>query len=339
VTTDGADVGPEDLRAQIEALVLGAAPVYDQATFVEASGVELTRARRYWRALGFSDAEPDEAPYTDTDISALQRAISLVDEGGIEEKYVLALTRALGHTMARLADWEVDIAVDRLHEEGRDLEDIRARNRLEQIMPDLEHMLVHAWRRHLLAAVGRVLDAQEDGLATVTLTVGFADLVGFTGLSRRLDEDALGALVERFERWASELVISMGGRLVKTLGDEVLFATEEPDVGVRAALGLAAGMAEDSGGGAEQGRASDVPPVRVGVATGRVIHRMGDLFGTPVNLASRLTTFAVPGSVLADGATAGAAADLPGVRATPLMPRPVRGLGIVEPWLLAIDQG
>ena len=281
------------------------------------------RARRYWRALGFSDAEPGEAPYTDTDVVALQRAVDLVEHGGIEERYVLALTRAMGQTMARLADWQVDIAVDRLQSEGRPLEAGRTRARLEASLPDLEHLLTHAWRRHLLAAVGRVLDADQDGLAAVGLTVGFADLVDFTGVARRLDEDELGALVERFEGWAAELVIALGGRLVKTLGDEVLFASIEPEVAVEAALLLAAGLGDG------------FPPVRVGLASGRVLHRMGDLFGTPVNLASRLTAFAHPGTVLADAATAAAGGVLPGVSATPLTARSVRGLGVVEPWLLA----
>ena len=244
-TTDGADDNPAlALRLAIEAIVLGAEPRYDQDGFEATSGVDIVRARRYWRALGFSDAEPGEAPYTDTDVAALHRAVALVEHGGIDERYVLALTRAMGQTMARLADWQVDIAVDRLQSEGRPLEASRARTRLESILPDLEALLVHAWRRHLLAAVGRVLDADQDGLAAVSLTVGFADVVDFTGLARRLDEDELGALVERFEGWASELVISLGGRLVKTLGDEVLFAATEPEVAVEAALQLAAGLGD-----------------------------------------------------------------------------------------------
>jgi adenylate cyclase len=211
-TTDepAADGGAAELRQAIEEIVLGAEPRYDQDAFEAVSGVDIVRARRYWRALGFSDAEPGEAPYTDTDVVALQRAVDLVEHGGIEERYVLALTRAMGQTMARLADWQVDIAVDRLQSEGRPLEAGRTRARLEASLPDLEHLLTHAWRRHLLAAVGRVLDADQDGLAAVGLTVGFADLVDFTGLARRLDEDELGALVERFEGWAAELVIALG---------------------------------------------------------------------------------------------------------------------------------
>ena len=243
------DPGADDLRLAIEAIVLGAEPEFDQPAFEAASGIPLERAQRYWRALGFPDAEPGETPYTATDVEALKHALDLVDNGGIEEKYVLAVTRALGQTMSRLADWEVDIAVDRLLVEGRPIDPVRTRARLESSLPDLEHMLVHAWRRHLLAAVERVLDADQDDLSAVSLTVGFADLVGFTGLTRRLDEDELGSLVEGFEAWAAGSVIALGGRLVKTMGDEVLFAALEPEVGIEAALLLAAGWGRDQPAG------------------------------------------------------------------------------------------
>ncbi len=69
----------------------------------------------------------------------MKHALDLVDNGGIEEKYVLAVTRALGQTMSRLADWEVDIAVDRLLVEGRPIDPVRTRARLESSLPDLEH--------------------------------------------------------------------------------------------------------------------------------------------------------------------------------------------------------
>ncbi len=315
--------GGDELLTGLESLVLGAAARYDRAAFVDASGIDVERARMFWRALGFSDAEPGESPYTDTDIVALQRAVDLIENGNIDEKYVLALTRALGNTMARLADWQVDIAVDRLQAEGRPLDRRRTVARLERILPDLERMLVHAWRRHLLAAVERVLDAEQEGLAAVSLTVGFADLVGFTALSRRLDEDELGTLVEGFETWAADIVITLGGRLVKTLGDEVLFAATEPDVGIEAALLLAAGPGDG------------LPGVRVGMATGRVVHRMGDVFGTPVNLASRLTALAPARAVWCDAATAEGALDVAGVGVAPLAPRSVRGLGLIEPWVLS----
>ena len=163
-----ADGGAAELRLAIEESSSAPSRATTRTASRRPRASTSSRARRYWRALGFADAEPGEAPYTDTDVAALQRAVDLVEHGGIDEQYVLALTRAMGQTMARLADWQVDIAVDRLQSEGRPLEAGRGPGRLEASLPDLEHLLTHAWRRHLLAAVGRVLDAEQDGLAAAS---------------------------------------------------------------------------------------------------------------------------------------------------------------------------
>ena len=120
-----------------------------------------------------------------------------------------------------------------------------------------------------------------------------------------------------------------GARLVKTLGDEVLFVAEDAEAAAETALRLHAANAEDP----------DVPELRIGLATGQVLSRMGDVFGTTVNLAARLTSMAHPGSTLCDRATAEALADTGsvqtgrvGVRA--ITPRPLRGLGLVRPFII-----
>jgi adenylate cyclase len=196
------------------------------------------------------------------------------------------------------------------------------------------------------------------------LAVGFADLVGFTRLTRRLEEEELGELVESFETTAADLVAAHGGRLIKTLGDEVLFAADDAGTAAEIALRLIEAMSQDE----------TMPALRVGIAFGTVTTRMGDVFGTTVNLASRLTSIAPKDAVLVDGAFAkelvrhgdapeseaqaaeevAAAAErarlaekegrepvdqppLPTYRfgLQPMWQRPVRGLGVVEPWLLA----
>jgi class 3 adenylate cyclase len=125
------------------------------------------------------------------------------------------------------------------------------------------------------------------------------------------------------------VVTAAGARLVKTLGDEVLWIAERSAAAVTAGLDLLdAFLADDQ-----------VPEMRVGLATGLVISRMGDVFGTTVNLASRLTSLARPGTVLVDRTTAdeitapdsGIGSD---VSVAPLWPRPLRGLGLVEPYLV-----
>ncbi len=313
---------PDDL----DALLLGAPRRYTRDEVVELSGVPLERARQYWRALGFADTGGARA-FTDGDVAALRRIEALVDEGVVSPEMAVALVRALGHTTARLATWQVDLVLDQLSggtglREGLSTEQAYAT--AARLLPELEALLVRSWRLQLAAAVERVLDDDATLVDAVHLTVGFADLVGFTRLSRRLEQRELAAVVERFEQVGADLVAAAGARLVKTLGDEVLFVAEQPAAAVQAGLDLQDGFEDDE----------HIPELRIGLATGLVINRMGDIFGTTVNMASRLTSLARPGTVVLDRATAD---DLTGderFSVAALWPRPVRGLGLVEPFVV-----
>jgi len=192
----------------------------------------------------------------------------------------------------------------------------------ETLAPAFELLLVYAWRRHLESAAGRMraIGTVDEDVLVVTQTVGFADLVGFTALSNGMDDDDLATLVEAFETRCSDVVTALGGRVVKTLGDSVLFATDQPAAAVETALAVVDDI----------GSEPDLPDVRVGLATGSVVMRMGDVYGAPVNLASRLTTVARRNRVIADAATAGALPD-DAYEARVLPARPMRGFGDVEP--------
>ncbi len=308
----------------LEELILGSPRRYTRNEAAAKVGVSVEEGRRYWRALGFADTG-DSVVYTDADVTALRQLLSLVEEGVLSEDLAVGLVRALGHTTARLADWEVDLVIEQLSggTGRRDGLDIGAAYELAQrLLPDLEAFLVQAWRRRLAAAAHRVLTDDETLLDAVHATVGFADLVGFTRLARRLDERRLADLVERFEHMAADIVSASGGRLVKTLGDEVLFVADQPTAAADAALSLLETFAGDPA----------VPELRVGLATGLVVSRMGDVFGTTVNLASRLTALARPGSVLCDAATAADLGAEQGFVTVGLWRRPLRGLGLVEPF-------
>ncbi len=274
------------------------------------AGVSIDDARRLWRALGFPDAGGDPA-FTEADSRALMLVATIVRDGGIDLDTVVRLTRALGRTMSRLAEWQVSALAGRGDLAGID----------ESVAPAFEQLLVYAWRRHLESAAGRLggLVGDEEVLAA-TQTVGFADLVGFTALSNGMDEDELATLVEGFEGGCADLVAARGGRVVKTLGDSVLFAADDPVVATEIALAIVETI------GAEP----DLPDVRVGIATGSVIMRQGDVYGTPVNLASRLTTVARRNRVIADADTTEALPrDQFDTRVLPA--RPMRGFGDVEP--------
>jgi len=124
------------------------------------------------------------------------------------------------------------------------------------------------------------------------VAVGFVDLVGFTSMSREITVEALTDLVLNFESTAFSLATKAGGRVIKHVGDEVMFVALDAATGAR----IAAGIVETF---CDQG----ICP-RGGVAHGEVLAVHGDYYGSVVNLASRLTEEAVPGEVLVDASTA-----------------------------------
>lgn len=314
--------GPEDL----ERAILGEAPTFNAAEIATRTGVTIEEARRLWRALGFPEHGLETA-LTDADAEALSTMLAIVRSDAVDFDLALNLTRAVGQTMARLADWEVSTLVTRVEElagdpEGTDSRTISALRLVDDLSAPFEELLIYVWRRHLAAAVARVeaLRANEEDLNTVQLTVGFADIVSFTALSNRLSEDRIGDLVELFESRCADVVAAQRGRVIKSIGDSVLFVSDDP---VRA-YDIAEGIIN------VVGRDPRMPDVRLGLASGSVVMRLGDVFGPPVNLAARLTAVARRNRIIIDAATAGLLpADEFETRRLPA--RPVRGFGIVEP--------
>ncbi len=310
-------------------LALGGRRALRRDQVADAVGVPLEEARRLWRAMGFADVGDAEA-FTEQDVAALRIVDGLMRRGTLDEATAADLARSLGQTMSRLADWQVDILGRRLVDRGLlDREEplspdsvAAVRDELVDTLPALEQLLVHVWRRQLAAAVERGLaDATAAEEETAYLTVGFADQVGFTRLARRMEESELAALVERFESRAADIVVAAGGRVIKTLGDEILFVAASPRAAARAGLGLLEAHAADG----------SFPRLRIGLATGTVVARRGDVFGTTVNLASRLTALARPDTVLVDERTALALESVVEVALRRHAPRAVRGIGLVRP--------
>ena len=142
----------------------------------------------------------------------------------------------------------------------------------------------------------------------------------FTALSNEMNEDRIGDIVEIFESRCGDVVAAKHGRIIKTLGDSVLFVADEPGRGMDIALSIIDVIGNDS----------RLPDVRIGIASGSVVMRMGDVFGPPVNMAARLTGVARRNRVITDRTTA---ERLPEDRFEwrTLPPRPLRGFGIIEP--------
>jgi adenylate cyclase len=364
-------VEPDSVPLQLEQLILDSGRQYTPFQAARTAGVSMELASRFWRAMGFADIGQSRA-LTDADVIALRRLAGLVEAGLLSETMAIQVARSTGQTTARLAEWQIDTFLEHLtsaSEPGLTRAEV-AYPLVELLLPELEQFLVYVWRRQLAAVTGRVVQAAEDvDMQSGRLAVGFADLVGFTRLSRRLEDDELGELVENFEITCADLVAGRGGRLVKTLGDEILYVADEAATAADIGLALVETLGKDE----------SMPALRVGMAFGAVTTRMGDVFGTTVNLASRLTSIAPKDSVLVDGelaaaleresvvAPAGAGGPLglpPGAvdalsavasvgldpqdrpaevddsalpyrfELHPMWRRPVRGLGLVEPWLL-----
>lgn len=321
------DLDPEDQ-------VLGERPHLRSREVAQGAGVSLRSARKFWRALGFPAVEEELDAFTEADVEALTRISDLVRGGVVDEVTALGLTRAVGRSVDRLASWQVQLLGEVMSEHaaaGLDEDEGDIGALAAELAEQFEPLLVYAWRRHLASALIRYRSEEHDDPGTTTMlrVIGFADLVSFTRVVRRLSERELAALVQRFEATASDVVASHGGRIIKTVGDEVLFVAWPPAAAAGIGLDLVAEIGADP----------LLPDVRVGLSSGQVLARMGDVFGTTVNRASRLTSIAAQGTVLADDQTAAALGETSGFACTPLRRRTLKGIGPVSPWLVTRSAG
>ena len=300
-------------------------PTYTAAELAGAADLSEDATRRFFRALGFPDAG-DEIRYTEADRTVLVAVAESVRGGDVDLATALRLVRAVGQNVARLSDWQVAALASRAEQVGGALAGASrgdaARQLSGEVAGALQQVLEHSWRRHLDAALTRLdVDNQVgDDEQTSLVTVGFADLVKFSELANELDADRLGELVEIFESRCGDVVAAHDGRMIKTIGDAVLYVADEPDRAVDIAGGLIDVIGDDA----------RLPDVRIGLATGLVVTRLGDVFGPPVNLAARLTALARRNRILADEVTVSA---LHGAayETRRLTARPLRGFGLVEP--------
>lgn len=302
-------------------------PSLTPADVSERSGLPIEDIRRLWRALGFPPVDDDARIFTEADVDILRAVRALLELQGAHMDDVLQLTRVIGRSLDRVADAQVTTIADRL-ERGREdavpdgvaLDELVAR--IATLAPSLEHVLGYVWRRHLLSALRR--RSATPSASDSDLTVGFADLVGFTAASQALAPHELTAVVERFEAIVYEHVPERGGRVIKMIGDEVMIAVDDPPHAADIAVALVEACARDR----------LVPDVRVGLASGNTIAWEGDLYGPTVNLASRLVNLARPATVLVDDAVGRRVQDDPRFAVKRLKPVPLRGVGRMRPWVL-----
>lgn len=294
---------------RLEEILLDGKRVLDRREAAKLGGISTVSARKMWRALGMSQTDGTEKAYTVSDAHALRMWAKPVADGLIDQGTALSLARAIGQTTDRLVVWQMETLVDFLTEE-KGLTDPEARRDALQVVEDmvdpLQKMLTYSWRRNLAEVMGRLNVNVSDGLAIdnrqgwydssmpLARAVGFIDLVSYTRLSQKMEPRQLANLVQEFQGMAYNIVATGGGRVIKTVGDEVFFAAETPLGGAEIAMTLMERVTA----------AEDLPQARVGFVWGRVLSRLGDIFGSSVNLAARLTAVADPGTIFTDEDTA-----------------------------------
>ena len=259
------------------------------------SGADREFARRVWRALGFVEPEAGARVCSEADIDLMRFFTVASSVFGTEP--AISLARTAGASMARLADGAItnarSVLEAPLRSEGGSNADIARAfvDVAEEVIPALYPMLETVHRRHLVNAARRYSSwgVAPTAAHTSEAVVGFADLVGFTSLTQRISADDLERLVVGFEERSLAATARVGARLVKTIGDEVMFVAGDATDAVDIARALV---------GDEQ-----LPPLRIGLAAGEVVTRDGDLYGPVVNLAARLVATAEPDQIVIDAET------------------------------------
>jgi len=249
---------------------------------------------RIWRASGFPDPGPEARIFTEEDLEVLATFALATTYFG--EEVALQMVRVIGSSMARIADATFRAALVNVDDAlfvtaSSPLEAVRTSAELLAMLPLAARAMDVLLRRHL-QVTNRRFEAQPSGEAadveTPDLVVGFVDLVGFTALSHDLATRTLARAVSEFELLAADLVTSGDGRVVKELGDGVMFVAADVGRGCEIALGLLDALGDHA----------VLPPLRASLAAGEVVAREGDYFGPVVNLAARMLRLAAPGELL-----------------------------------------
>jgi len=273
-------------------LAIRGGPVMTVEEAAEQAGLSNDRVRLLARAAGLPDPEPGARVLTEGFVALAGGMSAVTAIFGEDVGY--QLLRVLGSSMARVADavtsaFLVNVEPPARREEGA-LGIARANVEAAALLPNVATALDTLFRQHLLIAQRPAnTDADLIGYETQELVVGFVDLVGSTELSEQLTIRDLGAVLSSFERLSTDAITSGGGRVVKLIGDEIMYTTSDASSACAIALDLADLFRDHP----------TIPPVRVGLAGGQIVRRDGDVFGPVVNLGARVVKAASPGEVLA----------------------------------------
>jgi adenylate cyclase len=278
----------------VERVLEAEGPRYTQREICAETGLDFDFLAEARRAIGAPAVTPDERVLTEADFNLARNAAALM-ESGLSREGFLDLTRVMSQSMARVAASLTSVLGEELLRPGDTERELglryaeTLRNLGPLATPALGDMLNLRLREVIRnAAVGEAELRSGHLPGAQPVTVGFVDIVGFTRLGEEIPPEDLGQLVRDFER-SVERATHPPVRLVKTIGDAAMLVAPTPQPVVDAVLALVEDSREGTG----------APLLRGGVASGEALQRAGDWYGRPVNLASRLTSFARRGSVVA----------------------------------------
>ncbi len=300
---------------------LGSGERYTAQEIARSAGLDVDFLAALGRASGLPlPVAPDVVHYGETDLEAARTA-------KLSPGAVLNTNRVLNRGLAQTAEVMRQQVLELALRPGLSERELArtyaavAENLVPLVGPLVDQMLRiqlnHAVREEIVTAAerqaGELPGARE-------VSVAFADLVGFTRLGEQLPPGELEQVAERLVQLTGELV-EPPVRLIKSVGDAVLLVSPEPLPLVRVALALVAAADDEE---------ESVPQLRVGVASGPAVSRAGDWFGRPVNLASRITSVARAGSVVADAATRERLGEAGGLRWSFIGERKLKGVPPVK---------
>ncbi|MGE2817408.1 adenylate/guanylate cyclase domain-containing protein [Mycobacterium heidelbergense] len=294
-----------------DALSWSGRPIYTVQAAADKLGLSADDVAQAWGLLGLTIAGPDVPVLSQADVEALSTWVAL--KAVVGEDGAFGLLRVLGAAMARLAEAEgtmiragtPDIQMNYTHDELATAQAYRA---VAEFIPRIGALIDVVHRHHLISARTYFEGVLLGTSASVICGIGFADLSGFTALTQALTPAQLSLLLTEFGGTVADVVHADGGRLVKFIGDEVMWVSASPEQLVTTAVDLV-----------EHPRAREEGlHVRAGLAYGSVLATNGDYFGNPVNLAARLVAAAAPRQILADSALHDELPDWPAVAHGPL---------------------
>jgi adenylate cyclase len=276
--------------------VIGGRMRYTAAEAAQLSGVEIGLLHAMRTAIGMPLADEAEPLYTEEDIEAL-RGAEIAKQAGVSDEEIVELNRTVSRGLAPAAEVMRSLVMKLVIEPGVGEHNLARRyaGAVAELAPTIGPLVTNLLTAQLrqMAQNEAITAAERSGgrlPGSREITVCFADLVGFTRLGEFVAPEDLGRLAVRLEALTND-VVRPPVRLIKTIGDAVMLTSPEPQPLIQAGLSLL---------DAAEGEGEDFPQLRVGSALGPALSRAGDWFGRPVNVASRITQIARPGSLLAE---------------------------------------